>query len=263
MGAVEIGHSAVVPTVLAMKQNWFILPCCFLLSNGQSYSREEEYTRNPYTYRYNVAVPETYNNYEVYESGDEKVVSGSYKVDLPDGRTQIVTYEVHPVKGYEAQVKYEGEAVYPDSPNYNPSPYGPPEPIKPYAAARNLKRQAPASKSPKHPKKNKKKLGKKHNIDIQNFEQEYSIGVPESNRVPRKIEYIILDDKVKKKKLPSQSKQISDDSEDQKTSPSEIEYSKPRKSAENKKKKTKKERKDKYDDTPEAPQAEPLSLQQN
>lgn len=38
---------------------------------------------------------------------------------------------MHPERGYEAKITYEGEAQYPDSPGYVPSPYGPPEPLRP------------------------------------------------------------------------------------------------------------------------------------
>ena len=90
--------------------------------------------------------------FQIAESGSPEIVRGSYRVDLPDGRTQIVTYEVHPDKGFDAKVTYEGTAQYPDTPDFVPSAYGPPEPIRPGFA--KYKRQSQT-------KPERKKIGNK------------------------------------------------------------------------------------------------------
>ena len=67
----------------------------------------------PYSFAWEVNDAPSYNNYAHSESSDGKVVTGSYRVALPDGRTQIVTYKADSY-GYVADVKYEGEAKYPE-----------------------------------------------------------------------------------------------------------------------------------------------------
>ena len=67
----------------------------------------------PYNYAWAVKDDYTYNDYAHQESSDDKgYVTGSYRVLLPDGRTQIVTYKADDYTGYVADVKYEGEAKY-------------------------------------------------------------------------------------------------------------------------------------------------------
>ena len=67
----------------------------------------------PYDFAYAIKDEPTYNDFGRQESSDGKVVKGSYRVALPDGRTQIVTYTADEY-GYRADVKYEGEAKYPE-----------------------------------------------------------------------------------------------------------------------------------------------------
>merc|ERR1712038_2257067 len=52
---------------------------------------------------------------------DNYDTTGEYRVNLPDGRVQIVSYSAGP-DGYVADVKYEGEAAYPEEPAYKPAP---------------------------------------------------------------------------------------------------------------------------------------------
>ena len=85
-----------------------------------------------YDYSYGVAA-EGYGkgaNFGHSESRDGYKTSGSYTVDLPDGRKQTVTY-VDNGDGLIAEVTYEGEAQYPDHvPAYKAAPaYGPPPPV--------------------------------------------------------------------------------------------------------------------------------------
>ena len=75
----------------------------------------------PYSFAYTVKDDPSYNNYGHSESSDGNVVTGQYFVHLPDGRIQTVTYRADEY-GYVADVKYEGEASYPDyKPAYKPA----------------------------------------------------------------------------------------------------------------------------------------------
>lgn len=88
----------------------------------------------PPKYEYSYDVNDDYQklNFEKTESRDGYKTEGSYSVQLPDGRKQIVTYNDNG-DGLEAEVTYEGDIVaevYPAHPHPAPSypslPYFPP-----------------------------------------------------------------------------------------------------------------------------------------
>ena len=62
--------------------------------------------------------PRSGADFEQNEERSGHVTRGSYKVALPDGRTQIVTYTADDVHGFKAEVTYEGEATYPKPGEY-------------------------------------------------------------------------------------------------------------------------------------------------
>ncbi|XP_017770237.1 PREDICTED: homeobox protein 2-like [Nicrophorus vespilloides] len=70
-----------------------------------------------YEFGYQVKDDYTGTNYNRQEHSDGNQVTGSYRVALPDGRTQIVTYYADWKTGFHADVRYEGEAQYPDQYN--------------------------------------------------------------------------------------------------------------------------------------------------
>ena len=77
-----------------------------------------------YAFGYSVNDEYTGEDFSHTESRDGYITSGEYRVALPDGRIQIVTYTADDA-GYHADVKYEGV----------PHPHHPHEPIVPYKAA--------------------------------------------------------------------------------------------------------------------------------
>merc|ERR1711899_36895 len=72
---------------------------------------------SPYTYTYAVADDYSKANFQQSESNDGTgAVTGSYSVNLPDGRIQTVTYNANDLTGNVATVEYTGEAVSPPAP---------------------------------------------------------------------------------------------------------------------------------------------------
>ncbi|EFX86081.1 hypothetical protein DAPPUDRAFT_236611 [Daphnia pulex] len=105
-----------------------------------AYAKTPEYAPMPYNFDWAVKDDPSYNDYAHQETADDKgYVTGSYRVLLPDGRTQVVNYKADDYTGYVADVKYEGEAK-----EYNPA-YKPAYPSPAYPS--------PAYPAPKYPTK--------------------------------------------------------------------------------------------------------------
>merc|ERR1711944_95259 len=98
-----------------------------------AYGKGPHYEEGPAVYEYGYAVHDDYaeTEFQANEHRDGYATNGEYRVNLPDGRTQIVTYNVADAYGgYVADVKYEGVAQYPE---VKPAPYHPAKPA-PYHA---------------------------------------------------------------------------------------------------------------------------------
>merc|ERR1712201_8808 len=72
-----------------------------------------------YNYQYGVSDDYSGSQFSAQENRNNYDTAGEYRVNLPDGRTQIVSYSSGP-EGYVADVKYEGEAVFPEAKPYVP-----------------------------------------------------------------------------------------------------------------------------------------------
>ncbi|XP_069958351.1 cuticle protein 7-like [Cherax quadricarinatus] len=83
-----------------------------------------------YNFGYSINDDFSGNNFGHQETRDGYDTKGSYSVQLPDGRIQLVTYTVSGDSGYLAEVKYIGEARYPAyQPTYKPVPAYRPAPV--------------------------------------------------------------------------------------------------------------------------------------
>ena len=77
----------------------------------------------PYSFAWSVYDAASYNDYGHYESSDGNLVKGGYRVALPDGRRQVVTYYVEGDSGLVANIRYDGDAHHPDqNPSYGGAP---------------------------------------------------------------------------------------------------------------------------------------------
>ncbi|KAK3864954.1 hypothetical protein Pcinc_029386 [Petrolisthes cinctipes] len=97
----------------------------------------------PYNFAYGVKDDYAGTDFRQSEDSDGSTVKGSYRVALPDGRIQTVTYVADPKNGYQAQVTYEGKAQYPQE-------YGPPITFKPvYGGGPSYQAPQPSYQAPR------------------------------------------------------------------------------------------------------------------
>lgn len=69
----------------------------------------QQQAETPYNFEYDVNDAANYVHMSHQAKNDGNIVSGSYQVLLPDGRTQTVTYKDGGY-GYVADVKYDGHS---------------------------------------------------------------------------------------------------------------------------------------------------------
>merc|ERR1711894_169204 len=96
-----------------------------------AYGKGPAYADTPPVYGYEYAVQDDYSgaNFGQNEKRDGYSTSGQYRVLLPDGRTQIVTY--HTADAYSGNV---AEVVYEGTPHCGPAPKPVHKPIHPVPA---------------------------------------------------------------------------------------------------------------------------------
>lgn len=77
----------------------------------------------PFDFNYAVKEDTYGNDYSHNAASDGDVTRGEYKVQLPDGRTQIVKYTADWKNGFMAEVSYEGTPSF--GPGVGTGPGGP------------------------------------------------------------------------------------------------------------------------------------------
>merc|ERR1712110_1343343 len=90
-----------VPTHYQTKKKQYQLE-----SYQEPYVEEEHTVPKPFAYQYGGVDSQGLESSKVENQGEDGVVRGEYRVQLPDGRTQIVSYTADKVHGYQAEVRY-------------------------------------------------------------------------------------------------------------------------------------------------------------
>merc|ERR1712037_249327 len=96
-----------------------LISCCLAAPQYQAAPAPYQDLSEPPAYAYQYGVNDDYSgaNFQQQETRDGYTTSGSYTVELPDGRVQTVTYH-DGGDGMVQEVTYTGEAVYDDAPVY-------------------------------------------------------------------------------------------------------------------------------------------------
>merc|ERR1712012_1103645 len=108
--------SALVATALAAPANVGYAPAPYAPAPAPYHPapapyHEEKIPPQPFAYEYGGA-DEYGRHFAKTETQDEHgVVKGEYRVELPDGRVQIVSYHADHENGFIADVRYEGEGI--------------------------------------------------------------------------------------------------------------------------------------------------------
>ncbi|KAL5289181.1 hypothetical protein ACFFRR_009394 [Megaselia abdita] len=71
----------------------------------------------PFDFQYAVNDQPSSNDFSHKANSNGDITTGEYRVQMPDGRTQVVKYTADWKTGYHADVSYEGEAQYPQGPS--------------------------------------------------------------------------------------------------------------------------------------------------
>ncbi|XP_050315780.1 pro-resilin-like [Anthonomus grandis grandis] len=108
LAALSVAHSEPPMTYGAPSQGYGAPGGGHGMGGGKGYEE-------PQAYEFGYRVKDDYSgsSFHQKEASDGSQVRGEYRVQLPDGRTQIVTYYADWQTGFHADVKYEGQATYP------------------------------------------------------------------------------------------------------------------------------------------------------
>jgi len=106
------------PTVTSTSRAPVIIEEVVDVDNDDNAAKEElkQSDLGGYGYGYTVLdenVGMDFGQWERREPGRTGIVTGLYRVRLPDGRTQTVEYTAGPATGYRASVTYEGVQRHP------------------------------------------------------------------------------------------------------------------------------------------------------